>query len=340
MNCPRCGSVVAQGTPFCPVCNEPLASAYQMPQQGYGVGYQGMPQQPTGGYPPINQGYQSEQQQGYPQQSYQPPYQPSYPPYEQATYPPGYQQPYVYGEQQRAQSALMSVLGELPHAFVNSFRAPAEALRAMLERNDTIAFPLVAGVSLLLCFLCGMSISRGFVETVFSLVSSLTGVSLASSASSMSQGVNYVAGRIAPSVGGVLVLCQLLAVLIPGLVVTVYLTVFCRQRFSWPAFLGMMTVPTYPTVVVTLAVMLASLVAPWLGLVCVLCGMCFNYIQWSALLSFLTGRSDAQLFSSKAVLFCVSLLLTLLSVVLVGGSLTNVIFQNILGLLSNVEALL
>lgn len=354
MNCPKCGSVVPQSALFCPVCNEPFSAAYPMPQQGYSSTYpypqQSAPAQPTAGYPPVNptypdysqQGYsqQAYPQQGYAQQGYQAPYQQSYMPYEQPSYPPGYQQPYVYGEHQRGQSAFLSLLSELPHSFLASFRSPAEALGGMLERNDTLTFPLVLGVTLLLCFLCGMTMSRSFVEIVFSLVSSLTGVSLASSASSMSQGVNYVAGRIAPSVGGILVLCQLLAVIVPGLVLTVYLTVFCKQRFSWPVLFGLMTVPTYPTVVAALLSMLASLVAPWLALICALCAITLSYVQLSAMLGFLTGRTDAQLFPARAACLCLALAITLLSMLLAGGSLMNMVYRNVLNLLANVEALL
>lgn len=339
MNCPKCGNAVPQGAPYCPVCNEPLPAAYTVPQQGFSqqqpvYPYPQQPQQPTGGYPPVNQAYQ-----GY--QGYQAPYsQQNYASFQQSPYPPGYQPPYVYGERQQPQNALMRVLSALPQAFFASFRSPADTLRSMLERNETLAFPLVLGVTLLLCFFCGMTLSRGFVEIVFDSVSVLTGVSLAGSASSMSQGAAYVAGRIAPAMGGVLALCQVMAMAIPGLVTAAYLAVVHKQRFSWPVLAGLMTVSSYPTIVAALLCMLASLIAPWLAVVFALCGITLSYVQLGAMLGFLTGRGEDRAFQPKAICLCLSAAVTLLAILLAGGSLMGLVLNNVLNLLSNVGALL
>lgn len=342
MNCPKCGSLLPPNVAFCPVCNEPVAQSYTVPPQGYQqpnpYGYaQPSPEQQPSGYPPQN-GYNAYPQQGGYQQ--QAPYGQGYSQFNPSAYPTGYQQPFVYGEQRQGASPLLNALSKMPHAFLNSFRAPADVLREMLERNDRITCPVVMGVVILLSFLAGMTIMRGFVGDVFNLVSLLTGVSMAGSASSMNQGINYVAGRIAPSVGGVAALCQLIAILVPGLVLTLYLTAVCKLRFSLPAALGLMAVPTYPTAAVALAAMALSFATPWLSLVAVVCGMMISYVQMGALLSYVTGRTDAQLFRPKLVCFAISLGVTLLALMAVGGSLMSAVLNRMLALLTNVGSLI
>ncbi|MDD3334624.1 MAG: hypothetical protein PHI98_03800 [Eubacteriales bacterium] len=354
MNCPKCGSVLAPGALFCPVCNEPVAAGYTAPQgypeqqptyppQGFPTGYQqGFPQQ---GYPQQSFPQQGFPQQGYPQQGAggYPPVNPGYPGpqgYQTPFEPQGYQQPYTYGEQRPNANPLLTAISELPHSFMSSIRSPAGLMRELLERNDTFTCPIVAGVVLLVSFLCGMTVMRGVVGTVFSLVSTLTGVTMASDASSMNQGINYVAGRIAPSVGGIAALCQLIAMLVPTIVTTVYLTFLCKLRFSWPAALGLIAIPSFVTVAAALLSMLLSLLTPWLSLVCILCGVVINYLQLGALLSYLTGRDDAQLFHAKAVCFVISIAASLLIMGLAGGSLMNVVLDQMLRLLTNVGSLI
>lgn len=336
MNCPKCGSAVVPGALFCPVCNEPLNTGYnvgyQQPypypqQQGYPNPAEGFSVPPGGytGYPP--QGYPTSvpQQQGFPQQP---------------SFPTGYQPAYAYGEQRPPANPLLGAISDLPHVFITSLRSPADAYRELLERRDIFTCPLVAGVMLLVSFLGGMTIMRGFVGVVFALISALTGVSMASDATSMNQGISYVAGRIAPSIGGIAVLCQIFAMLVPVLVLTIYLVAFCKIRFSWPMALGLMTVSTLPTVVVTLLGMLGSLLTPWLAMLLVVCGSAFSYVQLSAMLSFATGRTEAQLFVPKAVCFCLSLAITLLLLALVGGTLMSGVANRMLQLLSNVGSLI
>lgn len=261
MNCPKCGTPIPQGAAFCPVCNEPL-SAYVQP--GYMPGYaQGMPQ----GYPPPGPGvgvqppmsgaqgmqpppaaqqpYMGAQQQPYPQQ--QNLYRQSYAQYQQGTYPPGFQQPYSYGQPAaREANPLLTALSALPRTFLDSFTRPQEVLRGMLEKRDLLTGPIVAGLTLLLTFLCGMVVMRSFVGVLLSAISALTGVSLASDAASMNQGISYIAGRIAPSVGGAAVLCQLIGMAVPALVFLVYLCGVAKVHFSWELLLGFVAVTTLP----------------------------------------------------------------------------------------------
>lgn len=341
MNCPKCGTPVMPGAAFCPICNEPLQQSPTIPPQGFPndpnavYGQQpGYSQQPPvngmpGGYQqPYPNGYQAGQQSGY---------QPGYPPYQQ-TYPTGYQQPYQYGETR--QNPFSSAMSELPHVFSLSFKNPGEAFHSLLERSDTITGPILCGVVLLLSFFAGMTVARGVVSIFFSAVSSLTGVSPAGSASSMNQGINYVAGRIAPSVGGVTVLCQLISMLVPVLVSGIYLLVICKVPFSWPVIFGLVSIPSIPSAIAALAGMLLSLLSPWLTIVCVLCGMAFSYLQLGALLQYVTGRSEQQLFLPKTACILLSLLLTLLLHLLIGGGLMGNVLNYMIQLLSNVGSLL
>ena len=339
MNCPKCGSLVTPGAPFCPVCSEPLQQPVGAPQgfptdpnavYGQQPVYSQQPvNPPVNGYPNGYGGYQAGQQPGY---------QPGYPPYSQQAYPTGYQQPYQYGETR--QNPFSSAVSELPQVFSLSFRNPGEAFHSLLERNDTVTGPLLCGVTLLLSFFAGMTVARGLVSVFFSVVSSLTGISLAGSASSMNQGINYVAGRIAPSVGGITVLCQLMSMLVPLLVCCVYLMGMCKVPFSWPVILGLVCIPSIPSAVAALAGMLLSLLSPWLTFVCILCGMAFSYLQLGALLHYVTGRSEQQLFLPKTACILISLLLTLLLFLLVGGGLMRNVLNYMVQLLSNVGALL
>ena len=203
-----------------------------------------------------------------------------------------------------------------------------------------ITGPILCGVVLLLSFFAGMTVARGVVSIFFSAVSSLTGVSLAGSASSMNQGINYVAGRIAPSVGGVTVLCQLISMLVPVLVSGIYLLGICKVPFSWPVIFGLVSIPSIPSAVAALAGMLLSLLSPWLTIVCVLCGMAFSYLQLGALLQYVTGRSEQQLFLPKTACILLSLLLTLLLHLLIGGGLMGNVMNYMIQLLSNVGSLL
>ncbi|MEG2702413.1 MAG: hypothetical protein RSA65_07330 [Clostridia bacterium] len=356
MNCPKCGSLLPQGAMFCPVCNEPVMAGYSQPSAPMGYPPLGTPGQPgfdpqqMGGYAPTGQqppagypgAYGGYQQPANPQQGFQPgAYQQSYSPYSQQSYPTGYQPPYVYGQQtERGENVLLNTLSELPRAFLDSFRHPGEVLRGMLERRDHLTCPVVTGVVLLLSFLGGMMIMRSVIGLLLVAISSLTGVSVASSTASMNQGISYIAGRIAPSVGGIAALCQLLAMLVNAAVMTVYLCTVCKTRFSWELLLGLCAITTLPTVAVVLAAMLLSLLTPWLSLLAIACGLAVSYAQMSTLFAAVTGRSEAQLLPARILCICISMTLTALLIGLVGGMLMSGVLQRMLVLLGNIGSLI
>ncbi len=344
MNCPNCGTVVAPGAQYCPMCNYALLSPNYAPQQNWQQGAQ--PYQPA-----YQQSYVQDfaPQQNWQQQPAQPgavggytDYAPQNQTYAQ-TYPQqGYAQPtaqnYAYQQQQaqpRQPNPLMNLLGEAPRLFLGSFTRPGEVLRTLVDRGDMVLSPIVVGVALVLVFLGGMAAMRGVVGLVFELIASLTGVSLASNDASMRQGINYIAGQVAPAVGGFAVLSQLIAMAVPQAVMTVYLCLKRKVPFSWTLVLGMIAVTTMPTLAVALLSMLASLVSPLLSLVVMIAGLVIAYLQMADLLHTILGGTAAALLPAKMVCFPVALILTLALLWLVGGSLLGNVFQHMLSLLGN-----
>lgn len=306
MNCPNCGSPLPMGAAQCPAC--------------------GFRQQPV--YPQYQQGY--PQQQAYP----------TYTPYQQGQTMPGYQQPYIYGQTPpQEKGSFVTVLSELPQAFLRSLAHPAQLLRSMMEKHDLLSAPIVAFIVLLLSFLGGMVIIRSFVGLLFSILTGL-GANLAGDSAAMNQGITYITGRIAPAVGGIAVLCQLMNMLIPTLVFLGYLCLIRKVLFSWELALGMLTVTTLPTVGFALLAMLLSLLSPWLALLAMLCGMAISYVQLCGMLSPVTSCADEKLMPAKMGLVALSFLLTLLADMVVGGLLMGRVVQTVLALLYSVGSLL
>lgn len=312
MNCANCGSPLPPGAAQCPVC--------------------GFQQQAPYGQQPVYPQYQ-QPQQGY--QTY-----PTYTPYQQGQTIPGYQQPYIYGQTPpREKNSFLTALSELPQAFLRSFVHPAQLLRSMMEKQDLLSAPIVAFIVLLLAFLGGMVIIRSFVGLLFSILTSL-GANLAGGSAAMNQGITYITGRIAPAVGGIAALCQLMGMIIPTLVFLAYLCLIRKVMFSWELALGMLTVSTLPTAAFALLAMLLSLLSPWPALLAILCSMTVSYVQLCGMLSPVTSRPDEQLLPAKIGLVCTSLVLTLLADMVVGGLLMGRVMQRVLALLYSVGSLL
>ena len=271
----------------------------------------------------------------------QPVYQQSYVQYQPGSYPPGYQQPYAYGQQPaHEENSFLTILADLPRAFVNSFTRPGEVLRQMVERRDLYSCPATAAIVLLLSFLGGMVVMRGFVAVLFSMVSALSGVSMAASEAAMNQGISYIAGRVAPSVGGIAALCQLISMLVPTAVFMVYICVICKLMFSWELALGFLAVTSLPTVAVALLAMACSLISPWISLILMACGAAISYTQACGMLALITGRSEQALMRGKLICTVVSLVVTLALCGVAGGLLMGGVVQRIIVLFANVGSLI
>jgi hypothetical protein len=299
----------------------------QMMQQGYGQqgyaqqGYsqQGYAQQVQQGY----QGYAQQAQNGYAQQGW--------------AQGNAAQQPAQQNQRRPSPQleALTGMLSELPRMFAGCFTQPGEVLRNLINRGDIVYAPVVAGVMLVVVFLGGMAAMRGVVGLLFGLIGALTGLNIAGSGASAQQGINYIAGRVAPAVGGIAVLCQVLAMLVPVLVTIFYLCVIQRKPFSWYMVMGMITVTTMPTIVVALLSILASFLSPVLSLLLMIIGMVIAYLQLGHIISTVMGMDEARLLTVKMVVIPVSLVLTLALLWFVGGTLMGGVFQYMLSLLGN-----
>ena len=270
----------------------------------------------------------------------QPAYQQSYVQYQPGQYPAGYQQAYPYSQPQQEENGILTALSELPRAFLNCFTRPGEVLKSLVDRRDVYTCPVVAAVVLLLSFLGGMVVMRGFVSVLFDLVVKLSGVQLAGNSASMNQGISYIAGRVAPSVGGIAALCQLISMAVPTIVFIIYICVFCKVIFSWELALGFMAVTTLPTVASALLAMAFSLLSPWIALVLIACGAAVSYTQACGMLGYITGRSEQQLMSGKLLCTCISLAVTMGLCGVAGGLLMSGVLQRIVVLFANVGSLI
>ncbi|MDD3214644.1 MAG: zinc ribbon domain-containing protein, partial [Eubacteriales bacterium] len=238
MNCPKCGTVLADGANMCPVCGASLSAP-----QNYSA--------PQGGYDPTAYGGYS-----YPNAYGQPPYQQGgFDPmagdqggYASGGYPQGYRQVYGrYNAPRREHGEFLSTLGNLPRVITSMFRNPGETLHGMMDRNDKYTGGVTVVVTLLLTFFAAILVMRGAVWTVLAGLSGLLGTSLAGDAASMNQGVNYIAGKMGASVGGIAALCQLIAIIFPMAVALVYLCVVKKVRFSFLLASNLTAIVTLPT---------------------------------------------------------------------------------------------
>lgn len=266
-------------------------------------------------------------------------YQQSYVQYQQGTYPSGYQTPYAQ-PQGHDEGGFLGALSDLPHAFMESFTHPGDVMRTMVERRDRFSWMIVSALVLLLAFLCGMVLMRGFLGILLRAISVLSGTPLASTDASMSQGVSYIAGRVAPMAGGIAALCQLIAMLVPAAVFMVYICGVCRVAFSWELLTSFVAVVSLNTVAVSILAMAGSLLTPWLAVGLILCGIAVSYVQAAGMLGMITARPDQQLMFGKLLCVVIALGLTLLLCGVAGGLLMGGVVDRVLILLNNVGALI
>ncbi|MEA4929499.1 MAG: zinc ribbon domain-containing protein [Candidatus Limiplasma sp.] len=358
MNCPSCGAILPQGAQSCPACGAPLAAAqgyggYAPQYGGYNQGFDptaynqafdptyGQGGYNTGGYPPVN---------GYPQTGYPTGYDTGA--YGGANYGQGYD-PTAYGYPQgyqpvygnyRAPSgehgALLNALAYLPRVITGMFRDPMETLQGMLERNDVYTGGVVAGLSLLLTFLCAMLMTRSVISLAFGGLSGMLSAPLAADAASMNQGVNYIAGKIAGSLGGIAALCQLFALGFPAAVSMVYLCVMRKVRFSFALLSNVVAIVTLPSLAASLLCMLGSLLSPFIGLAVLLAGLIASYVLLCTLIACIAGKPEAQGVPVKIAVVCTSELLKILFIQLIGGALMSAAINTVSGLIGTMGSLL
>lgn len=357
MNCPSCGTVLPQGTPVCPACGTPVSP---MPDYTGYAGQGGF----GGGFDPT--AYRQGYAQGYPQAGYQNGYPPNYntgsfapqqPQYGQGFDPSAYGQN-AYGQQNYTgfpngyqaayegyrpvgeRGAFLGALGYLPRVLSGMFRDPGDTLQGMMERADLYTGGVVAGLSLLLTFLCAMIMTRGTIAMAFGGVTSLFGVSLAGDAASMNQGISYIAGKIAASVGGIAALCQLFALVLPAAVALVYLCTIRRVRFSFLLASNMVAITTLPSIAASVLCMVFSLLSPVLGVLMLTLGQVVSYVLVCLMIAHITGIPEQHSTLVKLAVVCISIVVKALFIQLVGGTLMASAMRTITSLMNTMGSLL
>jgi len=303
----------------------------------YAPGYD--PMQAQGGQPLQggSQGQGTPSSQGFSGQSAPPSgFQQSYAQYgtQQSTYPQGYQP--IYGgyhptPAQRDPGQFLAAISQLPRMFLDSFRDPGAVLRGMMERRDRYAPPVVCGLALLMAFFCGMAATRALV-TVF--INAATLILPFGNELARADGINRIAGNISAAVGGIAVLCQLIAMVFPLAVMLVYLCAVCKVRFSFELLFGLITLLTMPTLPISVFTLVASLFSPLLPPLFVIAGMVISYVFMGSLTARVTGKTDDDLVLVKIVMILLSLTLTLVFVALAAGLLSEGITATIMSFIS------
>ncbi|HNW85528.1 MAG TPA: zinc ribbon domain-containing protein [Candidatus Limiplasma sp.] len=360
MNCPNCGTVLPQGAQSCPACGTFLPGMqsfpdYPQPMGGYPQGFDPTAYGQGYGQNPYAQGYGAGAQggaqgygtgaQGYGQPGYSQGFDPTAYGYGQSTgydgYPQGYQP--VYGRYNAGageHSPFVNALGNLPRVMIGLFREPGDTLLGMMERNDVYTGGVIAGLSLLLTFLVAMIVNRSVVSALFAGLSSLTGTQLAGDAASMNQGINYIAGKMGASIGGIAVLCQVFALGFPAAVAMVYLCVIRKVRFSFQLLSNFMALTTLPTIAASVLCMLTSLISPYLGFLMVLVGEVASYALMCTLVLRITGLPEPLAVPTKIALICIAEILKLMMIQLVGGALMTSAMGTVSSLITSMGSLL
>ncbi len=347
MNCTVCGALLPGGARVCPACGTPVSGAQGYPgyppsNGGYGQGFDPTayqtggyrPQQPAGAGNGRGTGDGAYGQTGYG-------FDPTTGAQGYNGFPQGYQQVYGrYSARGGRDNELLNAITSLPRLFMEVFRDPGEALRGLMERNDRYTGGVVTGLSLLLTFLAAILVTRGAVMSVFTGFSTLSGTALAGDAASLNQGVNYIAGKMAASVGGIAVLCQLIAIAFPATVTLVYLCVVKKVRFSFLLASNLAAIVTLPSVAVSLLSMAASLLSPYAAAAAVLLGVIASYALLSALVTWITGMPEQRLVPTKIAVIGASEMLKILFIWLVGGALSAVAMSTVYGLIGSMGSLL
>ena len=208
-------------------------------------------------------------------------------------------------------------------------------LWTLFNRNDVVIGPIVLAVTLVVVFLGAMAAVRGVVSVIFRLITALTGINLANSTAALRKSIDYVAGQIAPAVGGIAVLCQIIAIVVPVAVVLLYIYLVHRRRIKWIAALEMITVTTATTIPVALLGMLASMVSPILAVFTMVLGNVIAYLQVGPMLDIVLGGTEQERRNAKMVCIPIAVLLTLALVLGLGGNLSGNVFVHMISLLRN-----
>jgi hypothetical protein len=156
----------------------------------------------------------------------------------------------------------------------------------------------------------------------------------------MSQGVSYIAGKIAAPIGGIAALCQLFALVLPAAVVLTYLCAIRQVRFSYLLASNVVAVTTLPSIAAALLCMVFSLLSPVLGVLMLALGEVASYVLVCLLIAHITGLAEQHSALVKLAVVCISIVVKMLFIQLVGGSLMASVMRTLTALMSTMGSLL
>jgi len=279
------------------------------PPQGYGGGH---------GYvqPGQEQGYPNAYQQNYAQYSTQ-----------SQPYTQGYGGYYGTPPKRTDPGAFLNAIRQIPVMFRDSFRDPGAVLQGMMERKDYYTAPLVAGVALLLTFLCCMILASGILTGLFVGVLSMLPTGMGSFGMPVGatdlDNARSVVGSLSASFGGTATLCQLFAMAVPLTVLLIYLCAVCKVRFSWELLCACFTITTLPTVAASMLALIGLLIHPSLLLLLSILGMVTSFVLMGGLMSRAVGKPENVLVLPRILCICLSIILTVIFVFLLSSAMVG-----------------
>ena len=338
MRCTHCGSVIPPGIQQCPICGSYIDT--REAQEDFRV-YQE--------YPKTNY------QQGVPPSARAYDYTREEPPKQYAT--PAfhtYRKQLLHGLQQDMQTpfqtqsresfhsggSFVKALSDLPGVIKGAFSSPMDTLLGMIRQEDRITGGLVVLVSLLMAFLSAIVMARGVLGSLLSVAGSITGLQLADNTASLHQGVSYMAGKVALPIGGIAVVCQLIAVIVPVAVTMIYLSIMRRVKASFVLLSGFTAIIVLPNLMAMLLAAVLSMITPYLSIVALGFGLVYSYVMLCSMATQLANLQPQRRVQVQASLICISELTKLLLIVGIGGALMNGVIRTLTSLTNSMGGLL
>jgi len=207
--------------------------------------------------------------------------------------------------------------------FRDSFRDPGTVLQGMIERKDFYTAPLVAGIALLLTFLCCMMLASSILTGLFIGVLSILPSGMGSFGMPIGamdlENARSTVGSLSASIGGTATLCQLFAMAVPLAVLLIYLCTVSKVRFSWELLCACFTITTLPTVAASILALIGLLIHPSLLLLLSILGIATSFVLMGSLMSRVVGKPESTLVLPRILCICLSILFTVIFVSLLSG---------------------
>ena len=361
MRCTHCGIIVPPGVPRCPICGASLESAQAQEEyrlhQRYPKTNPEPPAAPDFGAlpedgvnrpnpyaqsaPPDRYGNAADDAENRPNRYATPAFHTyrrqiltGFPQTQQAVYEGQSRDSFNPG------SAFSKALSDLPQVVKGAFINPTGTLQGMIRREDRYTGVILLFLSLVFAFLAGMILAKGVLGTVFAATGGVAGLQLADSAASLSQGVSYLAGKIAVPIGGIAAVCQLIAAVIPAAVTLLYLRALKQIRFSFQLLLGLIAVSVLPNLAALVLASVCSLITPYISLFLLLFGQIVSYVLLCTMASQLGNLKPQRAALTQASLICLSELVKWVLIALAGGSLIGGVFRTLTDLTGSMTGLL